>query len=91
CKKLAANQGPGFVNKAHAIAAYQHEYIDKPEALLALCEQLHGSEWIALDTEFMREKNYFPRLCLLQVANEKSVACIDSLMLADLSPLFEVL
>jgi ribonuclease D len=39
----------------------------------------------------MREKTYFPRLCLLQVADRETAACVDPLALEDLSPLVELL
>lgn len=77
--------------EAKAQAQYPREYIDTPGALLKLCAHLQDSAWIALDTEFMREKTYFPQLCLIQAANEKVVACIDPLRIDDLSPLFDLL
>jgi ribonuclease D len=66
-------------------------YIDTPEQLDALCEQLRRHDWLTLDTEFLREKTYRPRLCLLQVANPEVIACIDPLALEDISPLLDVL
>ncbi|MCB1811601.1 MAG: hypothetical protein KDK04_07765, partial [Candidatus Competibacteraceae bacterium] len=42
-------------------------YIDDSASLASFCEQLQGSPWLALDTEFIRERTYYPRLCLLQV------------------------
>ncbi|SCZ57654.1 ribonuclease D [Thiohalomonas denitrificans] len=66
-------------------------YIDTPEGLEELCNELGGSQWLTLDTEFIREKTYYPRLCLLQVANESVVACVDPLALANLDPLLDVL
>jgi ribonuclease D len=50
-----------------------------------------GSPWVAVDTEFMREKTYYPRLCLIQIATPEHIACIDPLALADLGPLIDVL
>jgi len=67
------------------------QYVDTPAALEELCAQLHGEPWLALDTEFLREKTYYPRLCLLQVATPGLVACIDPLALEDISPLLDVL
>lgn len=64
-------------------------FIDTPGELAALCEQLRGQDWIAVDTEFLREKTYFPQLCLIQIATADICACIDPLALDDLSPLFE--
>ncbi len=64
------------------------QYIDKPEQLPSLCEQISREPWIALDTEFLREKTYYPKFCLLQIAAPGWVACVDPLAIADLSPLF---
>ncbi|MDH5784200.1 MAG: ribonuclease D [Chromatiales bacterium] len=66
-------------------------YIDTPEALQQLCEQLRRHDWFTLDTEFLREKTYRARLCLLQVANPDVIACIDPLALPDLGPLLDLL
>jgi ribonuclease D len=68
----------------------QEQYVDTHEALVRLCESLKGSEWLAIDTEFIREKTYYPRLCLIQVCNGEVAACVDPLKLEDLGPLLEV-
>ncbi len=66
-------------------------YIDSPQQLAELCDTLRGHDWLTLDTEFIREKNYYPRLCLIQVANPDVVACVDPLAIDDLGPLLDVL
>ena len=66
-------------------------YIDTADALKVFTGQLAGADWIALDTEFLREKTYYPKLCLIQIATPEVVACIDPLALTDLTPLLEVL
>lgn len=66
-------------------------YIDTPEKLTDLCVQIAAEPWVALDTEFLREKTYYPKFCLLQIATPAWVACVDPLVLADLTPLFDVL
>jgi ribonuclease D len=66
-------------------------YVDTPEALSALCERLVGTPWVALDTEFIRERTYRARLCLIQIASPEVVACIDPLALPGLEPLRELL
>ena len=66
-------------------------YIDTPSSLDAFCQQLGTAAWIALDTEFLREKTYYPKLCLLQIATPEVVACIDPIALDDLSPLLEII
>lgn len=69
----------------------QTEMIQDAAGLRALCDDLHARTWFALDTEFVRETTYWARLCLIQVATEARVACIDPLVLDDLAPLFAVL
>ncbi len=44
---------------------------------------------IGLDTEFMRERTYFAELCLVQIAGEKGLLCVDPLENGDLSGLWE--
>ncbi|MCX7088907.1 MAG: ribonuclease D [Methylococcales bacterium] len=67
------------------------QYIDTPEQLDALCQLIATAPWIALDTEFLREKTYYPKFCLLQIATPDWVACIDPIALTDLNPLLDVL
>ncbi len=65
----------------------QELYVETPQQLEQLCRLLEGSEWLTLDTEFVREKSYYPQFCLLQVANGEVAACVDPLGLEDLEPL----
>jgi len=67
------------------------QYIDTIEQLAVLCEQINREPWIALDTEFLREKTYYPKFCLLQIATPDWVACVDPLALPDLKILFEAI
>ncbi|NOZ54408.1 MAG: ribonuclease D [Gammaproteobacteria bacterium] len=69
----------------------QELFVDTEAKLIELCCALQNSEIIALDTEFFREKTYYAQLCLLQLATEDLIACVDPLALADLSPLLDVL
>jgi len=66
-------------------------FVDTPEALAALCEQLRGCEVLALDTEFLREKTYYTKLCLLQIASDELIACVDPLALENIDPLLDIL
>jgi len=50
---------------------------------------LQPAAWVALDTEFIREKTYYPRLCLIQIASTDILACIDPLRISDLQPFFD--
>lgn len=67
------------------------QYINRPEQLPHLCEQILQEPWIALDTEFLREKTYYPKFCLLQIAAPGWVACVDPLAIADLTPLLDTI
>lgn len=70
----------------------QHiNFIDRPDALESLCDELKHHDWVALDTEFIRETTYYPQLCLIQVASQDLVACIDPLAIRELGPLMEII
>ncbi len=47
-------------------------------ALAALCERLRREAFVTADTEFMRERTYWPELCVVQLAGEAEVAVVDA-------------
>jgi ribonuclease D len=53
--------------------------ITTTEALESFCERLAGEPFVAVDTEFMRETTYWPKLCLVQVAGAAEAQAIDPL------------
>ncbi len=60
--------------------------------LAGFCERLKGQPFVAVDTEFMRETTYWPRLCLIQAAAPNAHAVIDPLAEGiDLEPFLAVL
>jgi ribonuclease D len=60
-------------------------------ALKDLCERLSHATYITVDTEFMREKTYWPDLCLVQVAGPDEAWAVDPLADGlDLSPLYDL-
>ena len=62
------------------------------EALAEFCGQLSGSEFITVDTEFMRETTYWPRLCLIQAATPTVAGIIDPMADGlDLTPFLDLL
>ncbi len=65
-------------------------YVRDDEGLRALVESMRGADVIAVDTEFMRERTYYARLCLIQVATDDVAAIVDPLEGLDLEPLFAV-
>ena len=48
-------------------------------ALAAFCDRIRGEAFVAVDTEFMRETTYWPKLCLIQAATPSAEAVIDPL------------
>ena len=66
-------------------------YINTPEKLSELIEKIKRVSWLALDTEFLREKTYYPKFCLLQIATPDWVACIDPIALPQLDGLFDAI
>ena len=63
-------------------------WIDDDAALARLVAALASTSIAAVDTEFVREKTYYPQLCLIQIATSEQVACIDCLATLDLTPLY---
>jgi len=61
--------------------------ITTQDALSLAIEQMRAEDVIAVDTEFIREKTYYPQLCLIQIAYGDQVALVDPLAGLDLSPL----
>ncbi|MGN0072625.1 MAG: ribonuclease D [Coriobacteriales bacterium] len=66
-------------------------YIETQAGLVELAAELEGSELLAVDTEFLREKTYYPKLCLIQLNNEKVQAIIDPLAVRSLEPLASIM
>ncbi len=61
-------------------------FIDKADQLEALCRELAGAEFLCVDTEFVRERTYYPQLALIQLGTPELSACIDPLAIDDLTP-----
>jgi ribonuclease D len=61
-------------------------------ALAGFCNRQKGAEFVAVDTEFMRERTYWPILCLVQVAGSEESVAIDPLAPGlDLAPLLDLM
>ena len=65
--------------------------VDDERSLAALVDAIASESLLYMDTEFVRERTYYPQLCLLQIATPRSLACIDCLAELDLEPLFAAL
>jgi ribonuclease D len=66
-------------------------YIDTQQGLEDFLARCSGATTLAIDTEFLREKTYYPQLCLLQIATDKRVGVIDPLAPLDLKALIPLL
>ena len=64
------------------------DFITTTEALTALCDRLRAETFVTVDTEFMRERTYWPELCVVQLASDTEVAVVDAQAAGiDLAPL----
>lgn len=68
------------------------QFVDSVALLQELCQKIKQEPWIAIDTEFLREKTYYPRFCLLQIATLDWVVCVDPIALENqLDELFVII
>lgn len=65
-------------------------YITATKDLAELCAQARSEGAFAWDTEFIQDRTYWAKLCLVQVATRDVVAVVDPLVDLDLSPLWEL-
>jgi ribonuclease D len=66
-------------------------WIDRSDELAALARALQTQTSIGLDTEFLRERTFFPKLCLLQLSAAGQIWCIDTLKVGSLEALMPAL
>jgi ribonuclease D len=60
--------------------------------LAALCSEFASESFVTVDTEFMRERTYWPQLCLIQIAADEIEAIVDPLANGiDLKPFFDLM
>jgi ribonuclease D len=73
-------------------AAKDHPLIANSEDLRRFCDALKNADFVTVDTEFMRDSTYWPKLCLIQVAGPEQAAAIDPLVKdLDWAPFFALL
>ncbi|MBB3398186.1 ribonuclease D [Rhizobium sp. BK060] len=66
--------------------------IETTADLEAACKELAKSEFITIDTEFLRETTFWPELCLIQMASPTTEVLVDPLAKGlDLKPFFELM
>jgi len=65
--------------------------ITEQSELEDFCGKLAGADFVTVDTEFMRESTYWPKLCLVQLAGPDSHAAVDPLAELDLQPVYDLM
>ena len=70
---------------------YDILYVDTNDKLQKLCLSIKDAPLLILDTEFIREKTYRAKLCLIQIATDDIVACSDPIALDDITPLMDII
>ena len=72
---------------AETLSADDPPLVNTASALASVVEWVSEAPLLAIDTEFVREKTYYPKLCLIQLATDEHATCIDCLAGLDLGPL----
>jgi ribonuclease D len=68
------------------------QFVTESHHLAELCQRLAAETFVTVDTEFMREKTYWPELCVVQLAGQNDVAVVDAQAPGlDLAPLGQLL
>ncbi|MGB8842445.1 MAG: ribonuclease D, partial [Aliidongia sp.] len=68
------------------------ELITDSSALADFCARQSSADFVTVDTEFLRDKTYWPQLCLVQIAGPTEAAVIDALAPGlDLAPLLAMM
>jgi ribonuclease D len=68
------------------------QLISTTAQLAAICADYACAPFVTVDTEFMRESTYYPRLCLIQIAGPNSAVAVDPMIEGvDLAPFFELM
>ncbi|WP_028264348.1 ribonuclease D [Atopobium fossor] len=66
-------------------------YISEFSQMEEFIARARAEKVVAVDTEFIREKTFHPRLCLIQIGTSQETAAIDPLLIEDLTPVAELL
>lgn len=66
-------------------------YVTTEKELNQVCDSLKDCQWLAIDTEFVREKTYFHRLGLIQVSGNGICAAIDPIQIKNIDPFLSLI
>ena len=62
------------------------EIVQTTDELVRAVDEMAVNDVLCIDTEFMRERTYYPELCLIQVADRERAWCLDAVAIDDLGP-----
>ena len=66
--------------------------IDSTPVLAAICARMAGHPYVTVDTEFLRETTFWPKVCVIQIASEDEAFAVDALAAGlDLAPFFDLM
>ena len=66
--------------------------ITETSKLIDACERFSRDSFLAIDTEFMRERTYYPQLCLIQIAGKDEAVTVDALATEiNLNPILDLM
>lgn len=78
--------------RRYGVKMHIHPLITDSATLANLCTRLAQSDFVCVDTEFMRENTFWPELCLIQIADENEAAAIDPMAAGlDMTPLLDLM
>ena len=80
-----------MIDKLKTMNTADVQWIDNDRALRELCDSLAQQTAIALDTEFVRTRTYFPHIGLLQIADAQGIYLIDPLQIKEIKPFANIL
>jgi ribonuclease D len=66
-------------------------WIDRNDELPGLASAMASQTAVGVDTEFLRERTFFPKLCLLQLSVGGTIFCVDTLKVGSLEALMPAL
>ncbi len=79
------------VSAMHEIHSDAPWFINTRDGLEALRERLGTAAFIGIDTEFERRRTYFAELCLVQLAVDDQMVCVDPMATGTIAPLVDAL
>src|SRR5438034_5663052 len=88
---ISTQQRINHYNAAMTTANKDIVHVTQDSQLPAALALLAPSEFVVVDTEFLREKTYFAKLCLVQLATDNAIVVVDVLAPNIIAPLLDFL